>query len=600
MTNERKVLSLRRDTSGIPQITERLHKVLANAGLGSRRSLEERIAAGEIRVNGEVAGVGASVNSGDRVELDGRRFAAMPCAPEETRVLMYHKPEGLVTSNDDPEGRATVFEKLPRLKGARWVSVGRLDINTTGLLLLTTDGELANALMHPSKEVEREYVCRIFGEVTDDHLRQLQSGVQLEDGPASFDEIVEIHRDEKHAWFRVLLREGRNREVRRLWEAMGLMVSRLKRIRYGIVELPRELRRGHHRSLDTEQIQALRHSVGLNDAPQSLTLEPVIGQRRAPVRGNNEFRPEPKQQRAWTGTNHDEARELRAFDRPLLDDTLGRRKKFGAGPGARKRGAPGKPGAKPGARTGARPGQRPRGAGAGGAGGAGGIERGNRAGGPAGPRPAGGTQRRAPRKPRVMTGPMDSNETLFKTWYPGEGKGNSVGNVRTGGDDDNRGNTDNYRGAGGHRAPRGDDVGNRAPPENNRDGNRPPVDTHREGNRPLVEGNRAPPPGGRPGAPRRSGPRGPGDAGRPSGPRGPGGPGRGAPRGGGDPNRSPAPRGDRGPRPPRGEGNAPSGAGAAAPADGDARQRRGPFGRVRKRPGKPQDGGGTPPAPAND
>jgi 23S rRNA pseudouridine2605 synthase len=583
MTNERKVLSLRRDTSGIPQITERLHKVLANAGLGSRRSLEERIAAGEIRVNGEVVGVGASVNSGDRVELDGRRFAAMPCAPEETRVLMYHKPEGLVTSNDDPEGRATVFEKLPRLKGARWVSVGRLDINTTGLLLLTTDGELANALMHPSREVEREYVCRIFGEVTDDHLRQLKNGVQLEDGPASFDEIVEIHRDEKHAWFRVLLSEGRNREVRRLWEAMGLMVSRLKRIRYGIVELPRELRRGHHRSLDTEQIQALRHSVGLNDAPQSLTLEPVIGQRRAPVRGNNEFRPEPKQQRAWTGTNHDEARELRAFDRPLLDDTLGRRKKFGAGPGARKRG-PSKPGAKPGGpRTGARPGQRPRGGAPGASAGAGaGIERGNRAGGPTSPRPAGGPQRRAARKPRVMTGPMDSNEMLFKTWYPGEGKGNTVGNTRPPGDEDSRGNTDNYRGGGGNRPPRGDDVGNRAPADNPRDGNRMPV-----------EGNRAPAPGAQPAGARRGAPQRPGGAGRP---RGPGSPGRGAPRGD-DPNRALNPRNARGPRTPRDENTASRAPDAPAPADGEGRQRRGPFGRVRKRPGKPQDGGGTPPSP---
>ncbi|MBX3725668.1 MAG: rRNA pseudouridine synthase, partial [Xanthomonadales bacterium] len=340
MTTERKVLSLRRKTEGEPQIQERLHKVLANAGLGSRRSLEERIAAGEVRVNGEVAQVGAQIQNGDRVELDARRFVATPCTPDETRVLMFNKPEGLVTSNDDPEGRPTVFEKLPRLKGARWVSVGRLDINTTGLLLLTTDGELANALMHPSREVEREYVCRIFGALTDDHLRQLRAGVELEDGPAAFDEVVEIHRDEKHAWLRVTLREGRNREVRRLFEALGLTVSRLKRIRYGLVELPRELRRGHHRALDAEQVQALRHSVGLGDAPQSLTLEPVVGQRRAPVRGN-EFRPEPRQQRAWTGTNHEEARELRAFDRPLMDDTLGRRGRRGkpgakAGP-ARKR-----------------------------------------------------------------------------------------------------------------------------------------------------------------------------------------------------------------------------------------------------------------------
>jgi len=353
MTTERKVLSLRRKSDGEPLIQERLHKVLANAGLGSRRSLEERIAAGEVRVNGEIAQVGAQIENGDRVELDNRRFVATPCTPDETRVLMFNKPEGLVTSNDDPEGRPTVFEKLPRLKGARWVSVGRLDINTTGLLLLTTDGELANALMHPSREVEREYVCRIFGTLTDEHLRQMKAGVELEDGPAAFDEVVEIHRDEKHAWLRVSLREGRNREVRRLFEALGLTVSRLKRIRYGLVELPRELRRGHHRALDADQVQALRHSVGLGDAPQSLTLEPVVGQRRAPVR-SNEFRPEPRQQRAWTGTSHEEARELRAFDRPLLDDTLGRRGRRGK-PGAKAGPARKRAGGKPAGKGGPRP-----------------------------------------------------------------------------------------------------------------------------------------------------------------------------------------------------------------------------------------------------
>lgn len=438
MTTERKVLSLRRNTADLPQITERLHKVLANAGLGSRRGLEERIAAGEIRVNGEVAQVGSSLNNGDRVEIDGRRFAAVPCAPQETRVLMYHKPEGLITTNDDPEGRPTVFEKLPRLKGARWVSVGRLDINTTGLLLLTTDGELANALMHPSREVEREYVCRIFGAVTDEHLRQLKDGIELEDGPASFDDILEIHRDEKHAWFRVTLREGRNREVRRLWEALGMMVSRLKRIRYGSVELPRDLRRGHYRALDADQVQALRHNVGLGDVPQSLTLEPILGQRRAPVRAPNEYRPEPKQQRAWTGTSQDEARELRAFDRPLLDDTLGRRKKRGP---TKKRGTGGvKAGGKPTGRGGPRT---PRGPNSGQPGHA--IERGNRISTPSGP---GGAKKQRVRKQRVMTGPMDSNEMLFKTWYPGgEPNGNTAGRQRQEINDDNLGNSANYRGS---------------------------------------------------------------------------------------------------------------------------------------------------------
>lgn len=552
MTTERKVLSLRRDTAGLPQITERLHKVLANAGLGSRRSIEERIAAGEIRINGDVAQIGAQLNNGDRVEIDGRRFAAVPCTPEEVRVLVYNKPEGLVTTQDDPEGRPTVFEKLPRLKGARWVSVGRLDINTTGLLLLTTDGELANALMHPSKAVEREYVCRVFGEVTDEHLAQLKAGVQLEDGPAAFDDIVEIHRDERHSWFRVLLSEGRNREVRRLWEAMGLMVSRLKRIRYGIIELPRELRRGHYRALDAEQVRALRHSVGLDDAPQSLTLEPIVGQRRAPVRPSNEYRPEPKAQRAWTGTSMDEARELRAFDRPLLDDGLGRRKKRVSGaPGKRGKqrpaGAPGR--GKPGA-AGAGAGPRGKGAGAGrgrgrtgGAAGTAGerIERGNRA-----ERPAGsGAPVRRQRKTRTMTGPMDSNEMLFRTWYPGDAGGNVASPGNRFDDDDNRGNRI------------GDADGNRAPSKPRRQRAAAPGNGSGNGN-----GNAAP----REGNNGNVAPRAPGNrAGRNK-------PGK--------------------PRPARAPGE---NAGNAAPAagEGDNRQRRGPFGRVRKRPGKRPEGGGS-------
>ena len=558
MTTERKVLSLRRETAGMPQITERLHKVLANAGLGSRRSIEERIAAGEIRINGEVAQIGAQINNGDRVEIDSRRFAAVPCAPEETRVLVYHKPEGLVTTQDDPEGRATVFEKLPRLKGARWVSVGRLDINTTGLLLLTTDGELANALMHPSKGVEREYVCRVFGEVTDAHLAQLKAGVELEDGPAAFDDIVEIHRDERHAWFRVLLSEGRNREVRRLWEALGLLVSRLKRIRYGIIELPRELRRGHYRALDAEQVRNLRHSVGLDDAPQSLTLEPIVGQRRAPVRPSNEYRPEPKAQRAWTGTSNDEARELRAFDRPLLDDTLGRRKKRPAGP-ASKRGKPrpgmaagrGKPGTGGAGAARGKQGARGRGRGGAAAGQGERIERGNRA-----DRPAGTTTpARRQRKPRTLTGPMDSNEMLFRTWYPGEGAGNVAQPRQRPDDDDNRGN-------------RIADVdGNRAPGKPRPRRERPAVDGNSLGHG-NSNGNVAQD-GGNGNVARRT----PGNN-RPS--RGSGKPRRGAGK------KAPA--------------ESAAGSPATSAAEGEARQRRGPFGRARKRPGKPDGGNNTPPA----
>ncbi len=310
----RSLLSLKRDNG--PRIEERLHKVLAQSGLGSRRALEERIEQGQVRVNGEVAQLGSSLRSGDRVELDGRSFVAS-AQSEPGRVLVYHKPEGELTTREDPEGRPTVFDRLPQIKGARWIAVGRLDINTTGLLLLTTDGDLANALMHPSAEVQREYVCRIHGEVADDVVERLRRGVALEDGDARFDEIERIGSSDSHAWFRVVLREGRNREVRRMWEAVGFQVSRLKRVRYGSITLPRLLRRGQHEELPPEQVTELRDSLGLGPVAPVLTLQPVIHQRRAKA---SEYRPAPREQRAWTGAGSaDESRELRAFDN-LRDD----------------------------------------------------------------------------------------------------------------------------------------------------------------------------------------------------------------------------------------------------------------------------------------
>ena len=258
--------------------------MLANAGLGSRRMLEERIQAGEVKVNGNVAEIGLSVRAGDRVELDSKLFVAINDSAEHAQVLVFHKPEGVVTTREDPEGRPTVFEQLPRLKGARWIAVGRLDINTTGLLLLTTDGALAHKLMHPSAEVEREYICRVHGEVPDEALEKLKAGVELEDGPARFEELAVISRGDSHSWFRVVIREGRNREVRRMWESQGLMVSRLKRIRYGNVELPRGLLKGHSDNLEPDQVKALRNPVGATDPEPTLTLQAVIGQRRAPSR----------------------------------------------------------------------------------------------------------------------------------------------------------------------------------------------------------------------------------------------------------------------------------------------------------------------------
>ena len=319
----RTLLSLKRtqpgDTpNGAASFEDRLHKVLANAGLGSRRMLEQRIQAGEISVNGKVAELGSSVRSGDRVELDNKLFVVISDTTEHAQVLIYNKPEGVVATREDPEGRPTIFEQLPQLKGARWISVGRLDINTTGLLLLTTDGALAHALMHPSTEIEREYICRVHGEVPEEVLEKLKSGIDLEDGVARFDELAVISRGDSHSWFRVVIREGRNREVRRMWESQGLMVSRLKRIRYGNVELPRGLLRGQSENLNPDLVKALRALVGAADPEPVLTLQPVINQRRA--KPSNEFRPAPQSQQAWSGGQQDEARELRAFDR-IREDT---------------------------------------------------------------------------------------------------------------------------------------------------------------------------------------------------------------------------------------------------------------------------------------
>ncbi|HMH69604.1 MAG TPA: pseudouridine synthase, partial [Pinirhizobacter sp.] len=222
---QRSVLSLKRDVKPeVAGLEERLHKVLANAGLGSRRMLEQRIQAGEIEVNGTAAGIGSSVHAGDRVVIDGKQFVVSTDSRSDAEVIVYHKPEGVVTTREDPDGRPTVFEQLPRLKNARWVAVGRLDINTTGLLLLTTDGELANALMHPKSGLEREYLCRVHGEVPDETIERLKSGVELDDGPARFDDIGVISRGGSHSWFRVVIREGRNREVRRLWDSQGFLV----------------------------------------------------------------------------------------------------------------------------------------------------------------------------------------------------------------------------------------------------------------------------------------------------------------------------------------------------------------------------------------
>ena len=333
----RNKLSLKRGESAeagdSPKLTERLHKVLAQAGLGSRRALEQRIADGLVKVNGEVAQTGLSVKGGDRIELDGKTFVASALT-EPARVLLYNKPEGEVTTREDPEGRPTIFEALPALKGARWIAIGRLDINTTGLLVLTTDGELANAMMHPSYEVEREYVCRVrapegMETVPDNLVDRLARGVALEDGPAKFDVIERIGGTDSHDWFRVVVKEGRNREVRRLWESQGCQVSRLKRTRYGKISLPQPLLRGQSQELPDVQVEKLRSELGLETgAPPALTLQPVIGQRKAAKATVHLGAGRGAGQAYVNGHNTaDEGRELRRFDHVREDRGRGRGKK---------------------------------------------------------------------------------------------------------------------------------------------------------------------------------------------------------------------------------------------------------------------------------
>jgi 23S rRNA pseudouridine2605 synthase len=277
----------RRASAGRGETTsaERLQKVMATAGLGSRRGLEKAIAGGQVKVDGATAAVGQTVKSGQAIEYDGRRYRVVDEALSQ-RTLIYNKPEGEVTSRSDPEGRATVFDRLPPVSGGRWIAIGRLDINTTGLLLLTTDGELANAMMHPSSTVDREYACRIRGQAAPEQLERLRSGVELEDGPASFSDIQPAGGSGENHWYHVTIMEGRNREVRRLWESQKLTVSRLKRVRYGAAFLPKRLRMGQWSELSPADHRVLREDVGLSGGARGLTLSEVrsTGKQSGPSR----------------------------------------------------------------------------------------------------------------------------------------------------------------------------------------------------------------------------------------------------------------------------------------------------------------------------
>jgi 23S rRNA pseudouridine2605 synthase len=245
-------------TRGPDDDAPKLHKLLADAGIGSRREMEELIVAGRVSVNGQPAHVGQRIGPNDQIRVNGRTInRRLPVQKQAPKVLLYHKPPGEICSRDDPGQRSTVFERLPRLKGARWVAVGRLDFNTEGLLVFTTSGDVANRLMHPRYGWEREYAVRILGRLDDETRDKLLAGVQLEDGPAVFSAIEEVGGDGANHWYRVVISEGRNREVRRIFEAVGLTVSRLVRIRFGPIGLPRGLARGRWVELSEGDAQAL-------------------------------------------------------------------------------------------------------------------------------------------------------------------------------------------------------------------------------------------------------------------------------------------------------------------------------------------------------
>jgi len=241
-------------------MSEKIQKILANSGLGSRRQVEVWIAAGRITVNGRIATIGDRMTYHDKVCFDGREIKILKSRNQKSRVLLYHKPEGELCTRNDPEGRTTIFESLPIIRNSRWISVGRLDFNTSGLLLITNDGEIAHRLMHPSAQIEREYAVRIRGEVTQEMLNQLAKGIYLEDGKATFDNVIDAGGNGTNHWYHVTVKEGRNRLVRRLWESLGLTVSRLIRIRFGTVLLPAGLKRGRFIELSGEEIAQLMQS----------------------------------------------------------------------------------------------------------------------------------------------------------------------------------------------------------------------------------------------------------------------------------------------------------------------------------------------------
>ena len=278
------------DTSENVLSGEKLQKVLARAGLGSRREMERWIEARRVVVDGKSATLGDRVDDRAKITVDGKPLVVS--SGEDTRCILYHKPTGEVCTRNDPQDRRTVFERLPKLKSGRWISIGRLDYNTSGLLLFSTDGELANALMHPSANIEREYMVRVMGEVEDEMLQRMTEGVMLDDGVAKFADIQVGGGHGINRWFYVVLMEGRNREVRRLWESQGLTVSRLKRVRYGDVFIPSKVKQGQWVELARKEIKSLYRMAGLQlkdvkrtTMQERQTMERQFGKRRGRAAG---------------------------------------------------------------------------------------------------------------------------------------------------------------------------------------------------------------------------------------------------------------------------------------------------------------------------
>jgi 23S rRNA pseudouridine2605 synthase len=309
-------------------MSEKIQKVLANMGLGSRREIEQWISAGRVEVNNALAKLGDRAGDEDVIKLDGRLLRRRAKEENKSRVIIYNKQEGEVCTRSDPEGRPTVFDHLPKLRGERWIAVGRLDINTTGLLLFTNDGQLANKLMHPSTQIERQYVVRVRGEVSDEMMRTLKKGVMLEDGMAQFKDIERGREQNTNGWFSVTLLEGRNREVRRLWDSQGVTVSRLKRVRYGCVSLPAPVLLGRWKELEEKEVKQLYKSVAMaiiEKEPEPIIEEEVKGARGAkPIRGKKALTDKPHDPRKAQSkrTNYKEEekprgkRSIELVDRP--------------------------------------------------------------------------------------------------------------------------------------------------------------------------------------------------------------------------------------------------------------------------------------------